>query len=253
MRMKEKIAIITGGSDGIGKETALLFGREGATVVIADYDAEKGKEVINQLKKVYIESLFIKTDVRESIQVQEMVEQIVKQYGRIDVLINNAGVAGVVPVTELSEEDWDRVVDTNLKGVFLCCKYAIPYMIKNGGGVIVNMGSVLGFVGRLRASAYNASKAGVIMLTKNMALDYVDFNIRVNAICPGYVETEIVRRYIKGCEEPEKTYRELVNLHPMDRLGRPEEIANGILFLASSESSFMTGSCLVMDGGYSCQ
>jgi NAD(P)-dependent dehydrogenase (short-subunit alcohol dehydrogenase family) len=252
MRLKGKTAIITGGGDGIGKATALLFAQEGAIgITVADLDVEKGNEVAGLLRSQGVGALFVQTDVRSASQVQAMVKSTVEQFGRIDILVNNAGVAGVVPVVELAEEDWDRIVDTSLKGTYLCSKYAIPEMIKVGGGAIVNLGSVLGLVGRERGSAYNAAKGGVILLTKNMALDYVSFNIRVNAVCPGFVMTEMVRRYINRSEDPEKCHAELANLHPMARLAKPEEVASAILFLASDESSFVTGSSLVVDGGYS--
>lgn len=253
MRMQGKVAIITGGAVGIGRATALLFGREGAKLVIADMDAEKGTEFEGTLKEMGLEGFFVKADVRESGEVEGVVEATMKRFGRIDTLVNNAGVAASIPVVELSEEDWDRIVDTNLKGTYLCCKYAIPKMIEGGGGTIVNLGSVHGLVGKARVAAYNAAKAGVINLTRNMALDYAPHNIRVNAVCPGYVETEMVRRAINRNENPAKAYEELVQLHPMGRLGRPEEIAHAILFLASDESSFATGSSLVIDGGYTAQ
>jgi NAD(P)-dependent dehydrogenase (short-subunit alcohol dehydrogenase family) len=252
MRVKGKTAIITGGSDGIGKATALLFAQEGARgITIADLDVEKGNELAGLLRSRGAEALFVQADVRNASQVQAMVKSTVEQFGRIDILVNNAGVAGVVPVTELAEEDWDRIIDTSLKGTYLCSKYVIPEMINAGAGSIVNLGSVLGLVGRERASAYNAAKGGIVLLTKNMALDYVGFNIRVNAVCPGFVMTEMVRRYINRCEDPEKLHAELANLHPMARLATPEEVASAILFLASNESSFITGSSLVVDGGYS--
>lgn len=253
MRVKDKVTIITGGASGIGRATALLFGREGAKLVIADFDSTMGSNFDGTLKDRGFESIFVKTDVRESTEIQRMVEMTVDRFGEIDVLVNNAGVGPVAPVVDLAEEDWDRVLDTNLKGVYWCCKYVIPEMIKGGGGSIINVASVLGMVGRVRSSVYNASKGGVILLTKNMAIDYVSYNIRVNAVCPGYLETPPVLKHIESSEDPKKTYQELANLHPMGRLGKPEEIAYGILFLASDESSFMTGSSLVMDGGYTAQ
>jgi NAD(P)-dependent dehydrogenase (short-subunit alcohol dehydrogenase family) len=252
MRLKGKTAIITGGGDGIGHASALLFAREGASkIAIVDFNAEKGKETVGLLRSEGIEALFIETDVRQSSDVQSMVGTVVEHFGRIDILVNNAGVAGAVPVVDLSEDDWDRIIDTDLKSVFLCSKYVIPEMIKAGGGCIVNLASVLGIVARVRTSAYAAAKGGVILLTKNMALDYVSANIRINAVCPGFVMTELVRKYINRCEDPEQTHRELADLHPMGRLAQPEEIAHAVLFLASGESSFVTGSSLVIDGGYS--
>ncbi len=253
MRLPGKVSIITGGADGIGKATALLFAREGSKLVIADFDPEKGTEFQQTLKGMGYESIFVETDVRNSSEVQAMADASIEHFGRIDILVNNAGVAISIPVVELSEDDWNRVVDINLKGVFLCCKYVIPKMIQGGGGAIVNMGSVHGLVGRARVSAYNAAKAGVVNLTKNMALDYVGNNIRVNAVCPGFVDTGMVRRYINRCENSAEVYDELVRLHPMGRLARPEEIAYAVLYLASDESSFVTGTGLIIDGGYTAQ
>lgn len=250
MKLNEKTAIITGGALGIGKETSLLFGREGAKLIIADYNAEKGIELEKNLGRMGFESLYVKTDVRKSSEVKHMVETGIERFGKIDILINNAGIAGAVPVVDLAEDNWDRIVDTNLKGVYLCSKHAIPVMIRGGGGVIVNIASAFGIVATERRSAYNASKAGVILLTKNMALDYATHNIRVNAVCPGVVETDLVLNYVNASKDPKKTHDELVSLHPLGRLARPEEIARAILFLASDESSFMTGSSLVIDGGY---
>ncbi len=253
MRVKGKVTIITGGASGIGRATALLFGREGAKLIIADFDSNMGSDFDGTLKGMGFESIFVKTDVRKSAEVQRMVELAVDHFGKIDVLVNNAGVGPVAPVVDLTEEDWDRVLDTNLKGVYLCCKYAIPELIKGGGGSIINLASILGIVGRKRSSVYNASKGGVILLTKNMAIDYVNYNIRVNAVCPGYIETPPVMGKMKSSGDFEKAYEEVVNLHPMRRLGKAEEIAYGILFLASDESSFMTGSSLIIDGGYTAQ
>jgi len=253
MRLDGKAVIVTGGADGIGKATVELFAREGASkIALVDLDATKGQETANALVSEGVDAIFLAADVRSSSDVQSMVHAVVERFGRIDVLVNNAGVAGVSSVVELHEEDWDRVVDTDLKSVFLCCKYVIPEMIKGGsGGVIVNMASVLGIVAREKTSAYAAAKGGVVLLTKNLALDYVSFGIRVNAVCPGFVMTELVKRYIDRSDNPEKTYRELADLHPMGRLADPEEIARAVLFLASDESSFVTGSSFVIDGGYS--
>lgn len=251
MRLVGKVAIITGGADGIGRETALLFGQEGARVVIVDCEPDKGADVERQLQAKGVDASFIKTDVRSAADVSSMAQRTLDRFGKIDILVNCAGTARVVPVTELPEDDWDRVVDTNLKGIYLCCKHVLPSMIAGGGGAIVNIASVLGLVGRARASAYNAAKAGVIGLTKNLALDYVAANVRVNAVCPGFVDTELIRRYVNASPDPGAAYDELVQLHPMGRLARPVEIAHSILFLASDESSFVTGSSLVVDGGYS--
>lgn len=253
MKLDNKTAVITGGALGIGRQIALLFAREGAKVVIADCNSEKGVELERNLKASGLGSLFVKTDVRNPLEVRSMVAAGIERFGKIDILINNAGIAGAATVVDLREEDWDRIIDTNLKGVYLCCKYTIPEMIRGGGGVIVNMASAYGIVATKGKSAYNASKAGVILLTKNMALDYASFKIRANAVCPGVVETDLVMNYVNASKDPIRTYEELVSLHPLGRLAKAEEVARATLFLASDESSFMTGSVLVVDGGYTAQ
>ncbi|MCE2401202.1 glucose 1-dehydrogenase [Candidatus Poribacteria bacterium] len=246
MRLKDKVAIITGAASGIGKATAKLFAEHGAKVVIADIDEHGGSRTVTDIQGAGNEAIYVKTDVTIKNDTEQMVNQTVKTYGKLDILFNNAGIAMRLPVSELPEEDWHRCLDVNLTGVFLCAKAAIPEMQKNGGGSIINMSSIYGIVGADVRAAYVASKGAVTNLTRGMALDYAEDNIRVNCICPGFVETPLVAGVIKNPEE----YQKLANKHPMRRLGQPEEIAYGALYLASDESAFVTGIALPIDGGY---
>ncbi len=246
MRLKDKVAIITGAASGIGKATAKLFAEHGAKVVVADIDKDGGSQIVTQIQNGGNEAIFVETDVTLKVDTEKMVAQTVETYGKLDILFNNAGIAMRLPVAELSEEDWHRCLDVNLTAVFLCAKAAIPAMLKNGCGSIINMSSIYGVVGADVRAAYVASKGGVTNLTRGMALDYAENNIRVNCICPGFVETPLVAGVIKTPEE----YQTLADKHPMRRLGQPEEIAYGALYLASDESAFVTGIALPIDGGY---
>ena len=246
MRLRDKVAIITGGASGIGKATALLFAKEGAKVVVADQNEAGGKETVDHIRSNEGEAISVRADVTSSQDVQGMVKAAIDAYGKLVILFNNAGIAMRLPVADLPEEDWDRCIDINLKGVYLCSKYAIPEMIKNDGGSIINMASIYGVVGGKTRAAYVASKGGVVNLTRGMALDYAADNIRVNCICPGFTETPLVCGVVKTPEE----YQALAVQHPMGRLARPLEIAYGALYLASDESSFVTGIALPIDGGY---
>lgn len=246
VRLKNRVAIITGAASGIGKATALLFAEHGARVVVADIDIHGGNETVTEIQKVGNEAKFIKTDVTNIVDTQNVVAQTVDTYGKLDILFNNAGIAMRLPVDELPEDDWHRCLDVNLNGVFLCAKAAIPAMQRNSGGSIINMSSIYGIVGADVRAAYVASKGAVTNLTRGMALDYAKDNIRVNCICPGFVETPLVAGVIKTPDE----YQKLADKHPMRRLGQPEEIAYGALYLASDESAFVTGIALPIDGGY---
>ena len=246
VRLKDKVAIITGAASGIGKATAKLFAEHGAKVVVADIDKDGGSQIVTQIQNGGNEAIFVETDVTLKVDTEKMVAQTVETYGKLDILFNNAGIAMRLPVAELPEEDWHRCLDVNLTGVFLCAKAAIPAMLKNGCGSIINMSSIYGVVGADVRAAYVASKGGVTNLTRGMALDYAENNIRVNCICPGFVETPLVAGVIKTPEE----YQTLADKHPMRRLGQPEEIAYGALYLASDESAFVTGIALPIDGGY---
>lgn len=246
MRLKNKVAIITGAASGIGKATAFLFAEHGAKVVVADIDIHGGKATTAQIQAEANEAKFIETDVTIVSDTQNVVTQTIEAYGKLDILFNNAGIAMRLPVDELPEEDWHRCIDVNLHGVFLCAKAAIPAMRTNGGGSIINMSSIYGVVGADVRAAYVASKGAVTNLTRGMALDYAEDNIRVNCICPGFVETPLVAGVIKTPDE----YQKFADKHPMRRLGQPEEIAYGALYLASDESAFVTGIALPIDGGY---
>jgi NAD(P)-dependent dehydrogenase (short-subunit alcohol dehydrogenase family) len=243
--LKDKVAIVTGGASGIGQATAVLFGREGAKVAVADYEPTGGHETVELIEGEGGEAIFIETDVSKPEHVEKMVRHTAATYGRLDVLFNNAGVGETAKVTEASLEHWERVLAINLGGVFLGCKYAIPEMIKNGGGSIINNASILAEVGFSEAAAYSASKHGVVGLTQTIAIDYAAQAIRANTVCPGFIKTPMV---MKGLDEETRDY--IAGLHPLGRMGEPEEVAEAVLFLASDRSSFVTGTCLFVDGGY---
>jgi 3(or 17)beta-hydroxysteroid dehydrogenase len=246
-RLAGKVAIITGAASGIGQATAKLFAREGAKVVAVDMEEQAGKQTAESIIAEGGEATFIKADVTVSTQVQNAMKATVQKYGKLDILVNNVGISPTGTVVDTKEEVWDRIIDTNLKGVFLGSKYAIPEM-KNGG-VIVNMASISGLVARQGEAGYDASKGGVVMLTRAMALDHASQNIRVNCVCPGTIWTPLIQRIVEESDNPAESRKNFERLHPMGRLGKPEEIAYAALYLASDESSFVTGSALVVDGG----
>ena len=244
-RLEGKVAVITGAGSGIGRETALLFAREGAKVVVADYVPEAGEETVRQIRESGGEAIFVKTDVSKASDAERMVRETTAKYGKLDILHNNAGILGRVAfVGDAIEEDWDRVMEVNLKGVFLCSKYAVQEMIKGGGGVIISNASAMGLVGLPGNASYSAAKGGIIQFTRTMALEYASSNIRVNCICGGWIDTpmneELGENIVKW------TLRET----PLGRWGKPEEVAQAALYLASDESSFVTGTALVVDGGW---
>jgi len=253
MRLAGKVAIITGAGAGIGRSTALLFAKEGAKVVVADYDSERGAETVGIIREDGGEATFIQVDVSKAADAERMARATVETYGKLDILVNNAGIYMQADAVEMTEEDWDRILDVNLKGVFLCSKYCIPEMIKGEGGSIVNIGSEAGIVGIKNQVAYNVSKSGIIALTKSTAIDFAIHNIRVNCVCPGTTETPLVKAALERAPDPAATRRALEEVRPANRLGRPEEIAAGILYLASDESPYATGSILSIDGGYTAQ
>ena len=245
--LKNKVALVTGGTSGIGESTALLFAEAGAKVVIAGRRETEGNAVVEQIRKAGGEATFIKTDVGKAAEVQALVQKTIDKYGRLDTAFNNAGVEGNwTPLVEMPEEDWDRVIDTNLKGAWLCLKYEIPQMLKTGGGTIVNMSAVAGLMGTPAAAHYGASKHGVIALTRTAALEHASHNIRVNAVCPAVIETPMGERLFGAPE----VRPEAVAMHPIGRFGTPREIAEAVLWLASEKSSFMTGHYIVLDGGF---
>ena len=249
MRLKDKVALITGGGSGIGRAAAELFAREGTKVVVADYKADAGQEAVQAIKDAGGEAVFIEVDVSVPAQVQHMVQTAVDAYGGIDVLFNNAGVLIFGTILETEEAAWNRLMSINLNGVYLCSKAVIPHMIKRGGGSIINTSSSTGAHDVApNIAAYVTSKGGVTLLTRAMAVDHAQDNIRVNAIAPGPTDTPMLRENMSS-EELEA----FAATFPMKRLGRPEELAAAALFLASDEASFVTGAILAVDGGQTAQ
>jgi len=246
MRLKNKVAIITGAGSGIGRGIALIFSKEEAKVVIADWSEEGGKETIKQIKKQGGEAVFVKTDVSSASDIDQMVKTCLDQFGRVDILVNNAGILRSSVFHETSEKDWDAVLNVNLKGAFLGCKRVIPEMLKQGKGKIINIASIAGLVGFANLSAYCASKGGIIALTKEMTLEYAPKKINVNCICPGIIKTAMTKDMLKDPQT--KKFLESSTLYP--RLGEPEDIASGAVYLASDESDFVNGEVLVIDGGW---
>ncbi len=246
--LQNKVAIVTGGTSGIGRDTAILFSKSGAKVVVAGRREIEGQETIDLIRAAGGEGLFVKTDVSKAKEVQALVEKTVEKFGRLDVAFNNAGIEGNwIPIAEQSEEDWDRTIDINLKGVWLCLKYEIQQMLKQGsGGAIVNMSSVAGFIGGAGAATYSASKHGVIGLTKAAAIETARNGIRVNSVCPAVIETPMGERLF-GSPEAKKFS---LSLHPIGRFGTPMEVAEGVLWMCSDRASFMTGQSLGLDGGF---
>jgi NAD(P)-dependent dehydrogenase (short-subunit alcohol dehydrogenase family) len=251
MRLKGKIAIVTGPASGIGKAIALLFAREGAKVVAVDIQEKGGESIVNQIKDEGGEATFVQTDVSKEDQVKQMVETAVKTYGGVDILCNNAGVVVAKELHETTADEWDLIMGVDLKGVFWCSKHIVPIMKEGGGGSIVMTSSANAIVAEPALAAYCAAKGGVNGLTRAMALDYGKYGIRVNAICPGYIDTPLGDDYFDSQPDPEAARRAAGALHALGRLGGPMEIAYCALFLASDESSFVTGECLVADGGLS--
>ncbi len=249
MKLKGKVAIITGAGSGIGRASALLFAREGARVIVADLVAAAGEETVAEIKATGGEAIFVQVDVSKAAEVEQMVQVAVESYSRLDILYNNAGLTLPAMVTETTEEIWTRSIDVNLKGVMLGCKYAIPEMLKNGGGSIINTASMLGLVASPRQAPYCAAKGGVVLLTKQVAIDYARDNIRVNCICPSEVDTPMHRKFIEESPDPEATKKRLMERIPLNRVAQPEEIATVALFLASDDSSYITGVALPVDGG----
>lgn len=248
MRLQDKVAIVTGGQRGIGFAIAEKFTREGAHVIIADIgDAAEEAALLSTIGTN--KAQFYKTDVGSEHDVKNMVDAVVAEHGRIDVLVNNAGIEFYKPVTTTTEDEWDRLMRVNLKGVFLCSKAAIPAM-RQAGGVIVNVASELGIVGEANVAAYCASKGGVVMLSKAMAIDHGPEGIRVNCLCPGPVSTKLLEDVFLASDDPEGMRQGFEQRMILNRLGTPEECANAALFLASNESAFMVGANLILDGGW---
>lgn len=252
MILKGKVAVITGGTSGIGRATAKLFCREGACTVVVGRTPYKGEETINDIKKEGGEVFYFQADVSKNEDVKKMIHGTIERYGKIDILVNCAGIQLFYrPIEEIDENEWDDIMKINLKGTFLCSKHVVPFMKKQRYGVIINLGSTLGVVGQAGYSAYCASKGGVIQFTKALALELAPYGIRVNCVCPGTtVEVKPEGYFAYGRRLDRETVESRIRLHPIGRLGTPEDVANAILFLASDKSSFITGTLLLVDGGY---
>jgi NAD(P)-dependent dehydrogenase (short-subunit alcohol dehydrogenase family) len=253
MLLRDKVAIVTGAASGIGKAAALTFGREGAKVMCADINAEGAEATARTIADTGGEAASIRTDVIVEDDVKEMIAATVTRWGRLDVLYNNAGIGTGNPVTQVSIEEWDRIIDINLRGVFLGTKHAIMEMIKTGGGAIVNTASDAGLLGTPMLSAYCASKGGVVMFTKATAVEWARMGIRVNCVCPGVIRTPILDPMVQmakaaGASE-EQLWARMGKAHPIGRVGNPEEVAEAVTWLASDRASFVTGVALPVDGG----
>lgn len=245
--LQDKVAIITGAGSGLGKETANLFAKEGARVVVSDIDEDAGNEVVKAIEKENGTAFFIKADTSNPEQMEQLVEKTVDKYGGLHIAVNNAGISGPQePVADYPVEGWQKIIDISLSGVFYGIKYQVPAMLKSGAGSIINISSILGQVGQAGSAGYVAAKHGVVGLTKAAAIDYGKKNIRVNAVGPGFVYTGMVNEEKMGKE----SITNLESKHAMGRLGKPKEIAEMCLFLASDKSSFSTGDYYPVDGGY---
>jgi len=247
-----KVAVVTGASSGIGRATALAFAREGASVVVADRCEAGGQETVAMIRDQGGTAIHVTGDVSRDAAVAQLTDATIRTYGRLDYACNNAGVEGTqAPTADYPSDQWDRVLAVNLTGVWLCMKHEIPAMLANGGGAIVNMASILGVVGFANAAAYTAAKHGVIGLTKVAAIEYATQGIRVNAVCPAFIATPMLER--AGITEGTEMYAMLAGLHPIKRLGTPEEIAEAVIWLCSDKASFVTGHAMLVDGGYVAQ
>jgi 3-oxoacyl-[acyl-carrier protein] reductase len=243
LKLAGRVALVTGAAQGIGKAVALLLARNGADIVVSDINLEKAEETANEIKSIGRKALAVKGDVANWNDVERMVEVILEKFAKIDILVNNAGITRDKLVLRMTEEDWDAVLDVNLKGTFHCTKAVVRHMAKQRSGKIVNIASVVGEMGNAGQANYSASKAGVIGLTKTIAREFAQRGININAIAPGYIETPMTEVL------PEKAREELKKLIPMERLGKPEDVAEAVLFLVSEESNYITGHVLNVNGG----
>ncbi|MBM7564118.1 SDR family NAD(P)-dependent oxidoreductase [Paenibacillus sacheonensis] len=250
MRLQDKVILITGSGSGIGKATALLFASEGAKLIINDLSEQQGTDTVKEIEAAGGEAIFIRADVTDPADVSAMVDQIIAKYGVIDVLFNNAGISGVGVLHEIEPETWDRVINVNIRGVFIPSKYVIPHMMKAGKGSIINMSSCIAEIGLANRASYAATKGAVLALTKSMQVDYAPYKIRVNALLPGTIMTPFVEKYLKeSYSNKEEAIAGLQKRQLSGDLGLPEDVAKAALFLASDESSFVMGAPLYVDGG----
>ncbi|MBL8152918.1 MAG: glucose 1-dehydrogenase [Anaerolineae bacterium] len=253
MRFEQQVAVVTGASLGIGRATAEGFARKGAHVALVSKNQERGLQAERELKASGYSVRFFPTDLALEQDIRRSIDAIVAEWGRIDILVNNAAVYIQADVTQTTLADWDRVMTTNLTSAFLCSHYVVPIMVHGGGGVIINVSSEAGLVGIKGQVVYNVSKAGLIALTKSCAVDLADRNIRVNCVCPGTTDTPLVREAVGRAADPAAARRALEQCRPMNRLGTSEEIASAVLYLSSAESGYATGAVFSLDGGYTAQ
>ncbi len=253
--LKEKTIIVTGGASGIGGAACRKLAEEGAKVAITDVQDAPGKDLADEINETGGSARYWNLDVTDENRIEEVFAEVNETFGAIYGLVNNAGISGVdKPTDQVTKEEWEQVMKINVDGVFLCTKYVIPYMKENGGGSIINLSSIYGLIGNKDLPPYHASKGAVRLMTKNDALTYAEDNIRINSVHPGFIDTPLVDELAERKNISAEEFRsQLDSLHPMGHIGQPEDIANGIAFLASEEAGFMTGSELVIDGGYTAQ
>lgn len=250
-RVENKTAIVTGGSLGIGRAACIMLAKEGAKVAVTDILDKEGNELVKEIEALGFTAGFWHLDTSDEANVEKVFSEINSKFGKIDVLVNNAGIAGTnKPTHEISADEWNSVMKVNVNGVFFCTKHVIPYMKKAGSGSIINMSSIYGLIGNVDIPPYHASKGAVRLMSKTDALFYAKDKIRVNSIHPGFINTPLVQNFLKPLNDPDEGMKILISLHPVGHLGEPDDIGYGILYLASDESKFVTGSELVIDGGY---